>query len=160
MLTGDRREAARQVAEELGIDEVHSELLPGDKVAQVEKLLDEKGEKEKLAFVGDGINDAPVLSRADIGIAMGALGSDAAIEAADIVLMDDDPLKISKAIRISRKCLGIVYENIYFAIGVKVLCLILGAFGIANMWAAIFADVGVMIIAVLNAIRALNVKKL
>lgn len=160
MLTGDRREAARQVAEELGIDEVHSELLPGDKVAQVEKLLDEKGEKEKLAFVGDGINDAPVLSRADIGIAMGALGSDAAIEAADIVLMDDDPLKISKAIRISRKCLGIVYENIYFAIGVKVVCLILGALGIANMWAAIFADVGVMIIAVLNAIRALNVKKL
>ena len=160
MLTGDRREAARQVAEELGIDEVHSELLPGDKVAQVEKLLGEKGEKEKLAFVGDGINDAPVLSRADIGIAMGALGSDAAIEAADIVLMDDDPLKISKAIRISRKCLRIVYENIYFAIGVKVLCLILGALGIANMWAAIFADVGVMIIAVLNAIRALNVKKL
>ena len=160
MLTGDRREAARQVAEELGVDEVHSELLPGDKVAQVEKLLDEKGEKEKLAFVGDGINDAPVLSRADIGIAMGALGSDAAIEAADIVLMDDDPLKISKAIRISRKCLRIVYENIYFAIGVKVICLILGALGIANMWAAIFADVGVMIIAVLNAIRALNVKKL
>ncbi len=160
MLTGDRREAARQIAEELGIDEVHSELLPGDKVAQVEKLLDEKGEKEKLAFVGDGINDAPVLSRADIGIAMGALGSDAAIEAADIVLMDDDPLKISKAIRISRKCLRIVYENIYFAIGVKVVCLILGALGIANMWAAIFADVGVMIIAVLNAIRALNVKKL
>ena len=160
MLTGDRREAARQVAEELGIDEVHSELLPGDKVAQVEKLLDEKGEQEKLAFVGDGINDAPVLSRADIGIAMGALGSDAAIEAADIVLMDDDPLKISKAIRISRKCLRIVYENIYFAIGVKVVCLILGALGIANMWAAIFADVGVMIIAVLNAIRALNVKKL
>ena len=160
MLTGDRREAARQVAEELGIDEVHSELLPGDKVAQVEKLLDEKGEKEKLAFVGDGINDAPVLSRADIGIAMGALGSDAAIEAADIVLMDDDPLKISKAIRISRKCLRIVYENIYFAIGVKVVCLILGALGIANMWAAIFADVGVMIIAVLNAIRALDVKKL
>ena len=160
MLTGDRREAARQVAEELGIDEVHSELLPGDKVAQVEKLLDEKGEKEKLAFVGDGINDAPVLSRADIGIAMGALGSDAAIEASDIVLMDDDPLKISKAIRISRKCLRIVYENIYFAIGVKVVCLILGALGIANMWAAIFADVGVMIIAVLNAIRALNVKKL
>lgn len=160
MLTGDRREAARQVAEELGIDEVHSELLPGDKVAQVEKLLGEKGEKERLAFVGDGINDAPVLSRADIGIAMGALGSDAAIEAADIVLMDDDPLKISKAIRISRKCLRIVYENIYFAIGVKVVCLILGALGIANMWAAIFADVGVMIIAVLNAIRALNVKKL
>ena len=160
MLTGDRREAARQVAEELGIDEVHSELLPGDKVAQVEKLLDEKGEKEKLAFVGDGINDAPVLSRADIGIAMGALGSDAAIEAADIVLMDDDPLKISKAIRISRKCLRIVYENIYFAIGIKVICLILGAVGIANMWVAIFADVGVMVIAVLNAIRTLFVKKL
>ena len=160
MLTGDRREAARQVAEELGIDEVHSELLPGDKVAQVEKLLDEKGEKEKLAFVGDGINDAPVLSRADIGIAMGALGSDAAIEAADIVLMDDDPLKISKAIRISRKCLRIVYENIYFAIGIKVICLILGAVGIANMWVAIFADVGVMVIAVLNAIRTLFAKKL
>ena len=160
MLTGDRREAARQVAEELGIDEVHSELLPGDKVAQVEKLLDEKGEKEKLAFVGDGINDAPVLSRADIGIAMGALGSDAAIEAADIVLMDDDPLKISKAIRISRKCLRIVYENIYFAIGVKVICLILGAVGIANMWVAIFADVGVMVLAVLNAIRTLFVKRL
>lgn len=160
MLTGDRREAARQVAEELGIDEVHSELLPGDKVAQVEKLLDEKGEKEKLAFVGDGINDAPVLSRADIGIAMGALGSDAAIEAADIVLMDDDPLKISKAIRISRKCLRIVYENIYFAIGVKVICLILGAVGIANMWIAIFADVGVMVLAVLNAIRALRVSHL
>ena len=140
--------------------EKDDQLLPGDKVAQVEKLLDEKGEKERLAFVGDGINDAPVLSRADIGIAMGALGSDAAIEAADIVLMDDDPLKISKAIRISRKCLRIVYENIYFAIGVKVICLILGALGIANMWAAIFADVGVMIIAVLNAIRALNVKKL
>lgn len=159
MLTGDRREAARQVAEELGIDEVHSELLPGDKVAQVEKLLDEKGEKEKLAFVGDGINDAPVLSRADIGIAMGALGSDAAIEAADIVLMDDDPLKIAKAIRISRKCIRIVYENIYFAIGIKVICLILGALGIANMWAAIFADVGVMVIAVLNAIRALFVRE-
>ena len=160
MLTGDRREAARQVAEELGIDEVHSELLPGDKVAQVEKLLDEKGEKEKLAFVGDGINDAPVLSRADIGIAMGALGSDAAIEAADIVLMDDDPLKISKAIRIARKCIRIVYENIYFAIGIKLLCLLLGAIGIANMWFAIFADVGVMVLAVLNAIRALFVKKL
>ena len=160
MLTGDRREAARQVAEELGIDEVHSELLPGDKVAQVEKLLDAQEEKEKLAFVGDGINDAPVLTRADIGFAMGSMGSDAAIEAADIVLMDDDPLKISKAIRISRKCLRIVYENIYFAIGVKVVCLTLGALGIANMWAAIFADVGVMIIAVLNAIRALNVKKL
>ena len=160
MLTGDRREVARQVAEELGIDEVHSELLPGDKVAQVEKLLDEKGEKEKLAFVGDGINDAPVLSRADIGIAMGALGSDAAIEAADIVLMDDDPLKSSKAIRISRKCLRIVYENIYFEKGVKGVCLVLGALGIANTWAAFFAAVGVMVIAVLNAIRALNVKKL
>ena len=160
MLTGDRREAARQVAEELGIDEVHSELLPGDKVAQVEKLLDEKGEKEKLAFVGDGINDAPVLSRADIGIAMGALGSDAAIEAADVVLMDDDPLKIAKAIRISRKCIRIVYENIYFAIAIKIICLFLGAVGVANMWVAIFADVGVMVIAVLNAIRALFVKRL
>lgn len=160
MLTGDMKKVADQVARELGIDEVHSELLPGDKVAKVEALLQEKGEKEKLAFVGDGINDAPVLSRADIGIAMGALGSDAAIEAADIVLMDDDPLKIAKAIKISRKCIRIVYENIYFAIGVKVICLILGALGIANMWAAIFADVGVMVIAVLNAIRALNVKKL
>ena len=160
ILSGGFQYFAEYLQAKLGIDEVHSELLPGDKVAQVEKLLDEKGEKEKLAFVGDGINDAPVLSRADIGIAMGALGSDAAIEAADIVLMDDDPLKISKAIRISRKCLRIVYENIYFAIGVKVVCLILGALGIANMWAAIFADVGVMIIAVLNAIRALNVKKL
>ena len=141
---------------------MHSELLPGDKVTKVEALLEEykNRNKEKVAFVGDGINDAPVLSRADIGIAMGALGSDAAIEAADIVLMDDDPLKISKAIKISRKCLHIVYENIYFAIGVKVICLILGALGIANMWAAIFADVGVMVIAVLNAIRALNVKNL
>ena len=137
-----------------------SELLPADKVAKVEELLAKKSEKEKLAFVGDGINDAPVLSRADIGIAMGALGSDAAIEAADIVLMDDDPLKIAKAIKISRKCIRIVYENIYFAIGIKVICLILGALGIANMWAAIFADVGVMVIAVLNAIRALFVKKL
>ena len=160
MLTGDRREAAEQVARELGIDEEHSELLPADKVTKVEELLGQKGEREKLAFVGDGINDAPVLSRADIGIAMGALGSDAAIEAADIVLMDDDPLKIAKAIRISRKCLRIVYENIYFAIGVKLICLRLGAVGLANMWAAIFADVGVMVIAVLNAIRALNVKRL
>ena len=160
MLTGDSRRVADQVAAELGIDEVYSELLPVDKVTKVEELLDKKTAKEKLAFVGDGINDAPVLSRADIGIAMGALGSDAAIEAADIVLMDDDPLKISKAIRIARKCIRIVYENIYFAIGIKVLCLILGAIGIANMWMAIFADVGVMIIAVLNAIRALFVKKL
>ena len=160
MLTGDSRRVADQVATELGIDEVYSELLPADKVTKVEELLDKKTAKEKLAFVGDGINDAPVLSRADIGIAMGALGSDAAIEAADIVLMDDDPLKISKAIKIARKCIRIVYENIYFAIGIKVLCLILGAIGIANMWMAIFADVGVMIIAVLNAIRALFVKKL
>lgn len=160
MLTGDARNVAEQVAAELGIDEVYSELLPSDKVEKVEQILAEKGEKEKLAFVGDGINDAPVLRRADIGIAMGALGSDAAIEAADIVLMDDDPLKISKAIKISRKFLRIVYENIYFAIGIKVICLILGALGIANMWAAIFADVGVMVIAVLNAIRALFVKKL
>ena len=160
MLTGDSRRVADQVAAELGIDEVYSELLPADKVTKVEELLDKKTVKEKLAFVGDGINDAPVLSRADIGIAMGALGSDAAIEAADIVLMDDDPLKISKAIKIARKCIRIVYENIYFAIGIKVLCLILGAIGIANMWMAIFADVGVMIIAVLNAIRALFVKKL
>ena len=160
MLTGDSRRVADQVAAELGIDEVYSELLPVDKVTKVEELLDKKTAKEKLAFVGDGINDAPVLSRADIGIAMGALGSDAAIEAADIVLMDDDPLKISKAIKIARKCIRIVYENIYFAIGIKVLCLILGAIGIANMWMAIFADVGVMIIAVLNAIRALFVKKL
>ena len=160
MLTGDSKRVADQVAAELGIDEVYSELLPADKVTKVEELLDKKTAKEKLAFVGDGINDAPVLSRADIGIAMGALGSDAAIEAADIVLMDDDPLKISKAIKIARKCIRIVYENIYFAIGIKVLCLILGAVGIANMWMAIFADVGVMIIAVLNAIRALFVKKL
>lgn len=160
MLTGDARRVADKVAADLGIDEVHSELLPGDKVAMVEKLLSQKNEKEKLAFVGDGINDAPVLSRADIGIAMGAMGSDAAIEAADIVLMDDDPLKIAKAIRIARKCMRIVYENIYFAIGVKVICLILGAFGIANMWVAIFADVGVMVIAVLNAIRTLYVKNL
>ena len=160
MLTGDAEKAARHVARELGIDEAYSELLPGDKVSKVEELLAQKGPKEKLAFVGDGINDAPVLSRADIGIAMGALGSDAAIEAADVVLMDDDPLKIVKAIRIARKCMRIVYENIVFAIGIKVLCLILGALGIANMWAAIFADVGVMVLAVLNAIRALFVKKL
>ena len=160
MLTGDSKRVADQVAEELGIQEVYSELLPADKVSRVEELLNQKSDKAKLAFVGDGINDAPVLSRADIGIAMGALGSDAAIEAADIVLMDDDPLKISKAIKIARKCIRIVYENIYFAIGIKVLCLILGALGIANMWMAIFADVGVMIIAVLNAIRTLFVKNL
>ena len=160
MLTGDAKNVAENVAAQLGIDEVCSELLPGDKVEKVEELLTKKPEKDKLAFVGDGINDAPVLSRADIGIAMGALGSDAAIEAADIVLMDDDPLKISKAIRISRKCIRIVYENIYFAIGIKVICLVLGALGIANMWFAIFADVGVMILAVLNAIRTLFVKKL
>lgn len=160
MLTGDADRVAKQVAGELGVDEVHSELLPGAKVEKVEALLAKKGEKEKLAFVGDGINDAPVLSRADVGIAMGALGSDAAIEAADVVLMDDDPLKIAKAIRIAKKCIRIVYENIYFAIGIKLLCLILGAVGIANMWFAIFADVGVMVIAVLNAIRALFVKKL
>ena len=160
MLTGDSKRVADQVAEELGIQEVYSELLPADKVSRVEELLNQKSEKDKLAFVGDGINDAPVLSRADIGIAMGALGSEAAIEAADIVLMDDDPLKISKAIKIARKCIRIVYENIYFAIGIKVLCLILGALGIANMWMAIFADVGVMIIAVLNAIRTLFVKNL
>ena len=160
MLTGDTKRVADAVAAELGIHEVCSELLPADKVSKVEELLASKSGKEKLAFVGDGINDAPVLSRADIGIAMGALGSDAAIEAADIVLMDDDPLKIAKAIRISRKCIRIVYENIYFAIGIKVICLILGALGIANMWAAIFADVGVMVIAVLNAIRALFVKRL
>ena len=160
MLTGDARNVAESVAAELGIGEVHSELLPADKVAKVEELLANKSEKEKLVFVGDGINDAPVLSRADIGIAMGALGSDAAIEAADVVLMDDDPVKIAKAIRISRKCMRIVYENIYFAIGVKLICLILGALGIANMWVAIFADVGVMVIAVLNAIRTLFVKNL
>lgn len=158
MLTGDAGAVAENVADTLGISEVYSELLPADKVAKVEELLDEKGEKEKLAFVGDGINDAPVLSRADIGIAMGALGSDAAIEAADIVLMDDDPLKIPVAIGIARKCLRIVYENIYFAIGIKLICLVLGALGIANMWLAIFADVGVMVIAVINAIRALFVR--
>ena len=160
MLTGDSDKVAQAVAAQLGVDEVHSELLPADKVKQVEALLAQEGEKKKLAFVGDGINDAPVLSRADIGIAMGGLGSDAAIEAADIVLMDDDPLKISKAIKISKKCLRIVNQNIYFAIGIKVLCLILGAVGIANMWVAIFADVGVMVIAVLNAIRALRVHNL
>ena len=160
MLTGDAGPVAETVAKELGIDTVYSELLPSDKVAKVEELLEKKTTNAKLAFVGDGINDAPVLSRADIGIAMGAMGSDAAIEAADIVLMDDDPLKISKAIKISRKCLGIVYQNIIFAIGVKLICLALGAIGIANMWVAIFADVGVMILAVLNAIRALFVKKL
>lgn len=160
MLTGDSKKVADKVASELGIADVYSELLPGDKVAKVEELLTQKGENDKLAFVGDGINDAPVLSRADIGIAMGALGADAAIEAADIVLMDDDPLKIAKAIKIAKKCIRIVYENIYFAIGVKVICLILGALGIANMWVAIFADVGVMVIAVLNAIRALSVSKL
>ena len=160
MLTGDARKVADQVASELGLDSVYSELLPEDKVNKVEELLKSKPENAKLAFVGDGINDAPVLGRADIGIAMGAMGSDAAIEAADVVLMDDDPLKIAKAIRISRKCLRIVYQNIIFAIGIKLICLVLGALGIANMWLAIFADVGVMIIAVLNAIRALFVKKL
>ena len=160
MLTGDIRKVADYVAGRLGIDEVHSELLPGDKVAQVERLLNEKGRKGKLAFVGDGSNDAPVLSRADIGIAMGAMGSDAAIEAADVVLMDDDPMKIAKAIKISRKCIGIVHQNIIFALGVKAVCLALGAVGVANMWTAIFADVGVMVLAVLNAIRALYVHNL
>ena len=160
MLTGDAKKAADQVAEDLNLDDVYSELLPADKVEKVEELLKNKPEKEKLAFVGDGINDAPVLRRADIGIAMGAMGSDAAIEAADVVLMDDDPMQISKAIKISRKCLRIVYQNIVFAIGIKVICLVLGAVGIASMWLAIFADVGVMILAVLNAIRALFVKKL
>ena len=160
MLTGDTRRVAEQVAKDLGVDEVHSDLLPADKVAQVEKLLAAKGDKDKLAFVGDGINDAPVLSRADFGIAMGAMGSDAAIEAADVVLMDDDPMKIAKAIRISRKCIGIVYQNIVFALVVKFACLALGALGIANMWVAIFADVGVMVLAVLNAIRALRVHNL
>ena len=160
MLTGDRDQVAQQVAGALGVDQVYSQLLPADKVEKVEQLLEEKPPKKKLAFVGDGINDAPVLSRADIGIAMGAMGSDAAIEAADVVLMDDDPMQIPKAIKISRKCLGIVYQNIVFAIGVKGVCLVLGALGIANMWLAIFADVGVMILAVLNAIRALFVKNL
>ena len=160
MLTGDAGSVAERVAADLGVDEVHAELLPGDKVEILEKLLMGQGKRSSLAFVGDGINDAPVLTRADIGIAMGAMGSDAAIEAADVVLMDDDPMKIAKGIRISRKCIRIVYENIVFALGVKFICLVLGAFGIANMWAAIFADVGVMVIAVLNAIRALNVRKL
>lgn len=160
MLTGDAKKVADQVADALGLDDVYSELLPADKVEKVEELLRIKPEKAKLAFVGDGINDAPVLGRADIGIAMGAMGSDAAIEAADVVLMDDDPMQISKAIKISRKCLRIVYQNIVVAIGIKLICLVLGALGIANMWLAIFADVGVMIIAVLNAIRALFVKKL
>ena len=159
MLTGDKDSVAKQVADELGIEEVYSELLPADKVTKVEELLKKRREKEKLVFVGDGINDAPVLSRADIGIAMGALGADAAIEAADVVLMDDDPLKIVKAIKIAKKCLRIVYENIYFAIGIKLLCLLFGALGMANMWLAIFADVGVMVIAVLNAIRALQIKE-
>ena len=160
MLTGDAKRVADQVAAELGADEVYSELLPGDKVDRVETLIESKNEKDVLVFVGDGINDAPVLSRADIGIAMGALGSDAAIEAADVVLMDDDPMKIVKAIKISKKCIRIVYQNIYFAIGVKLACLVLGALGLAGMWLAIFADVGVMVIAVLNAIRALAVKNL
>ncbi len=160
MLTGDDHRVAESVGASLDIDRIYAELLPGDKVEKVEELLGEKKGKGKVAFVGDGINDAPVLSRADIGIAMGAMGSDAAIEAADVVLMDDDPLKIAKAIKISRKCLKIVYENIWFAIGIKIICLFLGAVGIANMWLAIFADVGVMILAVLNAIRALFVKKL
>ena len=160
MLTEKREKVANQVAGELGIDMVYSELLPGDKVSKVEELLEEKTKRSKLAFVGDGINDAPVLSRADIGIAMGAMGSDAAIEAADVVLMDDDPMKIAKAIKISRKCIRIVYQNIVFALGIKLICLVLGAIGIANMWLAIFADVGVMIIAILNAIRALFVKRL
>ena len=160
MLTGDGPSAAAQVAEALGIDRVHSELLPGDKVDKVEELLRGQAAGETLAFVGDGVNDAPVLSRADLGIAMGAMGSDAAIEAADVVLMDDDPLKVSKAIRIARKCMGIVRENVVFALGVKLACLVLGALGIANMWLAVFADVGVMILAVLNAIRALYVKNL
>ena len=160
MLTGDSKQVADIVASDLGLDQVYSELLPGDKVTKVEDILAGKRDNEQLIFVGDGINDAPVLSRADIGIAMGALGSDAAIEAADVVLMDDDPLKISKAIGIAKKCMRIVYENIYFAIGVKVACLLLGAVGIANMWYAIFADVGVMVIAVINAIRALSVKNI
>lgn len=158
MLTGDGKKAAEQVAKQLGLDEVKSELLPADKVAAVEELLAQKSPKERLVFVGDGINDAPVLSRADIGVAMGALGSDAAIEAADVVLMDDNPMKLALAMRISQKCLRIVYENIVFALGVKALCLGLGALGIANMWIAIFADVGVMVLAVLNAVRCLKVK--
>ena len=160
MLTGDAKTPAEQTAMELGIDTVYSELLPADKVDKVEEILSSKNDNEKLAFVGDGINDAPVLSRSDIGIAMGAMGSDAAIEAADIVLMDDDPIKIPKAIGISHKCISIVYQNIVFAIGIKLLCLVLGALGMADMWLAIFADVGVMIIAVLNAMRALFVKNI
>ena len=160
MLTGDARRVAEAVAAQLGVDQAYSELLPAGKVEKVEELLERKGSKEKLAFVGDGINDAPVLSRADIGIAMGAMGSDAAIEAADVVLMDDDPLKIAKAIKISRKCIRIVYQNIAFALTVKFACMALGAVGIANMWLAIFADVGVMILAILNAIRALFVRRL
>ena len=160
MLTGDAKRVAEQVAGSLGLDEVYSDLLPFDKVSKVEELLRIKSEKDKLAFVGDGINDAPVLTRADIGIAMGAMGSDAAIEAADIVLMDDEPMQIEKAIKISRKCIGIVYQNIVFALLIKFACLGLGAVGIANMWFAIFADVGVMILAILNAIRALRVKNL
>ncbi len=159
MLTGDSRAVAESVGASLGLDEIHSELLPADKVMRVESLLEEKTPKEKLIFVGDGINDAPVLTRADIGVAMGALGSDAAIEAADVVLMDDDPMKIALAIQVSRKCLRIVYQNIVFALAVKVLCLILGALGIANMWIAIFADVGVMVLAVLNATRTLYTGK-
>ena len=160
MLTGDEKTVAEKVGRQLNIDEVYSNLLPQDKVNIVQKLMDEKNEKDVLVFVGDGINDAPVLAMADVGIAMGALGSDAAIEAADIVLMDDDPLKIAKAIRIARKCMHIVYENIVFAILVKIVCLILGAIGFASMWLAIFADVGVMVICVINAIRALRVKHL
>ena len=160
MLTGDAESAAKQVAERVGIDEYRSGLLPGDKVALVEQMLEASDGRGKLAFVGDGINDAPVLSRADIGIAMGALGSDAAIEAADVVLMDDDPMKISRAIAIARKCLRIVYQNIVFALAVKLICLLLGALGLAGMWAAIFADVGVMVLAVLNAMRALNTRTL
>ena len=160
MLTGDAAKVADAVAKELGVDEVYGELLPGDKVGKLEELLSKQRGKSKLAFVGDGINDAPVLSRADIGIAMGAMGSDAAIEAADIVLMDDDPLQISKAIKISRKCIGIVYQNIIFALFIKFACLVLVAVGLADMWAAIFADVGVMVLAVLNAIRALRVHNL
>ena len=160
MLTGDDERVAKEVASKVGIDEYHASLLPADKVSMVEKIIGEKDEKDRLAFVGDGINDAPVLSRADIGIAMGAMGSDAAIEAADVVLMDDDPKKISKAIRISKKCIKIVYENIVFALGIKFICLVLGAIGIANLWVAVIADVGVMIIAVINAMRTLLVKKL
>lgn len=159
MLTGDRKAAAQAVADELGLDEVHAELLPGDKVSEVEALLKEQHEKEKLAFVGDGINDAPVLTRADIGIAMGSMGSDAAIEAADVVLMDDDVRKIASLVKIARKTLSIVHQNIVFALGVKAIVLILGAFGIANMWEAVFADVGVSVIAILNSMRTLRIAK-